>query len=232
MHNAMKWSFYGIGAFVLAAVTGCGTGRATAVNTSNSGLQPVTENAKERLEEQRMAEATKGLSFSTGRVLVSVQRPGDRAAAVKACNLAEQSLITENSWFVCAGKFRDAILLDPTYAPSYEGMARAFLLEGDVERATAAVKTAVSKDPTFSKAEFLLGTVTQMNGDFDGAVKVWRNLVAHDPNYPDTFARMAVCSYFAHDYTSAYQYLAEADKRKQNVPAQFRPLLKEAAQRP
>lgn len=228
----MKWSLQGTGALLALALCGCGSGSASSETQREGGMGPVVHNAKEEYEEKKMAEVTRGLSFGTGRVTVTVRRPSDRAAAVKACEAAEKSLVTENSWWVCAGKFRDAILLDPSYAPSYEGMARAFLLEGNVTKAETAVKTAVAKDPTFSKAEFLLGTITQMNGDFTGAVAVWKTLVQHDPSYPDAFARMAVCSYFANDFKSAYQYLAEADKRKQNVPSQFRPLLKEAAQRP
>ena len=61
---------------------------------------------------------------------------------------------------------------------------------------------------------------------------VWKDLAKRDPAYPDLYGRMAVVCYYDHDYKSAWANLDEADKRKQNVPPQFRTLLKEVAPRP
>jgi hypothetical protein len=43
---------------------------------------------------------------------------------------------------------------------------------------------------------------------------------------------MAIASYYAQDYASAWRYLDEAERRRQDVPPQFKPLLKEVAPRP
>ena len=195
-------------------------------------LMPVTENLKEQMEEKWLEDAVKGLTFSPDSVIAApVQKP-DRGAAMAKAKVAFRSLEVENIWFKAAGLFRDAILLDPTYAPPYEGLARALLLEGNLDKVEPALKTAVRLDPNFNKARFEYGTVVQMKGDYPGCIAIWKDLVARDPAYPDAYARLSIAAYFAQDYDAAYAFLAEADKRKQNVPVQFRPLLKEAAPRP
>lgn len=195
-----------------------------------AGTKPV-DNPKEKLDEERLDAAMKGLVVARGR-LTSTVRGSNRAAAIKANEAADTSLNKENTWFKAAGLFRDAILLDPTYARPYEGFARSMLLEGNVQLAETALRTAVSLDPAFQQARFELGTVIQMRGDYAGCVDMWSQLVKINPSYPDLYARMAVASYFAQDYKASWTYLGEADKRHQNVPPQFRPLLKEVAPRP
>lgn len=184
------------------------------------------------MEEKWLEEATKGLSFTADSVVPVTKRVADRSAAIAKTTAADKSLNTENIWFKAAGMFRDAIVLDPSYAPAYEGLGRSLLMEGNLDMVEAALKTAIRLDPNQDKARFEYGMIVQMRGDFTGCVKVWKELVDRNPAYPDAYARMSVASYFAHDYDAAYAYLAEADKRKQNVPSQFRPLLKEAAPRP
>lgn len=232
MYNARQILCYGICGSIGLALIGCTKVGPVDKETASGGLSPSPYELKERLEEERLEAAMKGLSYSSGMVKVIVNRPGDRAKAVKATAFAENNLNVENTWFKAAGHFRDAILADPTYAPAYEGLARALLLESKTDLAASALKTALSLDPNYSKARFELGTITQMSGDYRGALNVWKEVVAKDPGYPDAYARMAIASYFEQDFKSAYTYLAEADKRKQNVPPQFRGLLKEAAARP
>ena len=77
-----------------------------------------------------------------------------------------------------------------------------------------------------------LQTIRQRRKDFAGAVEQWKSLSEIDPGYQDLFARMAIASYYAQDYGSAWKYLADADLRHQPVPPQFRGLLREVAPRP
>lgn len=196
-----------------------------------SGLSPV-ESPKEKLDEERLEAAIKGLDVNGSTIKLKAQVTANRAQAVKANQIAETSLNTENTWFKAAGLFRDAILKDPSFAAPYEGLARSVLLEGNTKLAETALRTAVSLDPKFDQARFELGTVIQMRGDYAGSVAEWKKLVDRNPAYPDAYARMSVASYFAQDYKMAYVYLDEAQKRKQNVPSQFPGLLKEVAPRP
>jgi tetratricopeptide (TPR) repeat protein len=214
-------------------LTSCSPGEPKAADKpKDGGLMPVSQDPREQLDEQRLENATRGLSFNSGVVTVTTTRAADRAKSISASQVAEKSFNVDNTWFKAAGLFRDAILADPSYAVPYEGLARSFLLEGKVNYAEAALKTAVSLDPNFNKARFELGVVRQKQDDNAGAVSIWKELVKRDPAYPDAYARMAVSSYFAQDFKAAWTYLDEADKRKQNVPPQFRDLLKEVAPRP
>ncbi len=179
-----------------------------------------------------MASALAGLSFSADGVRVSGRPLTNRAKSIRALQVAERALTVENTPVKAAGLFRDAILADPTYALPYEGLARALTVKGDAKIVEAALRTAIKLDPTLERAQFLLGTSAQMRGDYDAALSAWKQLVAQNPDYPDAYARMAIAAYYQGDATAAHRYLREADRRKQNVPPQFRELLRQGRPQP
>lgn len=219
-------------AAILACAPGCSEVEAKTLSSKQPPQTAGTASPKEQLDEQRMEEATKGLVFGPHGITVAQTRTPDPVRGEQLRKSAEKVAMTTNAAFILAGAYRDAILADPSNAKSYEGLARAFLSEGETSRAKPALETAVKLDPRFTQARYELGMVHQMGSDYAGAVAEWKELAAIDPTYRDVFARMAIASYYASDFGSAYGYLAEADKRKQNVPSQFRGLLKEAAPRP
>jgi tetratricopeptide (TPR) repeat protein len=147
---------------------------------------------------------------------------------LREANLA----LTQNLRIKAAGLFRDAILADPTLAAAYEGIARSLLTEGNYPLVEASLETALDLDPGMDRARFDLGAVAQMQGDYDRAVETWGALAALQPDYPEVYARMAIAAYYDQDFEAARSYLSEADKRKQNVPPQFRDLLRKAGNRP
>ncbi len=236
MNRAGYWPLAGLLAVAFGALTlsGCGSSRqpSTGSASQTGGLSPEPDDPKEQLDQQRLAEATRGLSFQNGRVSVIKPVTKNRARSVALVSTAEEVTETDNTWFKSVGAFRDAVLADPTNPSAYEGLARGFLMEQMTDYAEAALRTAVALDPKFNKARFELGTVRQMTSDFQGAVNEWKQLIANAPDYPDVYARLAIASYYIHDYKAAYANLDEADRRMQSVPAQFRSLLKEAAPRP
>jgi tetratricopeptide (TPR) repeat protein len=186
----------------------------------------------DRLEDGLLAEATKGLKFDSGLVIVTSRKGRDRKRAVDDTAAANRSLNTENSGFKAAAMFRDAILADPTYSRAFEGFGRSMLMVGETKIAIAAFRSAISLDNDFGRARFELGAVLQGAGDYAGAVEAWQELVKRQPDYPEAFSRMAIASYFGQNYQSAWKYLEQADKRKQKVPPQFRELLRQAAPQP
>ena len=183
-------------------------------------------------EQGRMEAAIEGLSFRAGVVEVAEPPRRERPAAIRLLRAAEGALSVENARVKAAGLFRDAILADPGYAPAYEGLARALIVEGDPELVAAALHTAVKLDPDFDLARWELGIAAQMRGDYAAAVSEWASLVERNPDYPEVYARMAIASYFDNDLVAAQIYLLEADKRKQSVPPQFRTLLSQAVPHP
>lgn len=182
--------------------------------------------------EDRMAAALAGLSFSADGVRAAGRPLTNRAKSIRALQAAERAMTVDNTPVKAAGLFRDAILADPTYALPYEGLARALMVKGDAKIVEAALRTAIKLDPTLDRAHFLLGTSAQMRGDYDAALEAWKELVAQNPEYPDAYARMAVAAYYRGDAQVAHRYLREADRRKQNVPTQFRGLLREGRSQP
>lgn len=179
-----------------------------------------------------MAAALAGLSFSADGVRVSGRPLTNRAKSIRSLQAAERALTVDNTPVKAAGLFRDAILADPTYALPYEGLARALMVKGDAKIVEACLRTAIKLDPTRDRSRFLLGTSAQMRGDYDAALEAWKVLVAQNPEYPDAYARMAIAAYYQGDTSAAHRYLREADRRKQNVPPQFRELLLEGRAQP
>lgn len=200
----------------------------TAGTTRASAQLPV----KADPEQGRMEAAIKGLTITGGVVEVAEPHRNDREAAIRLLRVAEGALSVENARIKAVGLFRDAILADPSHAPGYEGLARALFVEGKPDFVAAALRTAINLDPAFDLARWELGVAAQMRGDYAEAVSEWTSLVERNPDYPDAYARMAIATYFDSNLVAAQSYLFEADKRKQNVPPQFRILLSQAVSRP
>ncbi|MBS1713192.1 MAG: hypothetical protein JST30_02520 [Armatimonadetes bacterium] len=213
-----------------AVVIGCSP--SIAASETQGGAKPLV-NPKEKLEEQRMEQATAGLDLSgpTVKVVAKGVTP-DKARAAKLRALADAELSSRNVWFLAVGAYRDAVLADPADPRPYVGLAKAFLIESETVPAEKALRTAVTLDPKAKEARFMLGTLRQGAADYEGALAEWRTLAGIDPDYPQVLARLAVASYYTEDYRSAWGYVDQAEARKQPVPPQFKSLLKEAAPRP
>lgn len=178
--------------------------------------------------ESRLEQAVEGLSIVSGEIKTTAVRQV-RASALRLVRAAES---VGDTPVRAAGLFRDAILADPSYSPAYVGLAQSLRLEGKTELAQAALRTAIRLDPKCDQARFELGVSQQMRGDYAGALESWKGVVVRTPSYPEAYARMAIAAYFAEDLASARKFLAEADQGKQNVPPQFRKLLREAGPKP
>lgn len=215
---------FGLAMILVFAAWGCGK-PASVPGQAEVQLPP-------QQSEDRMAAALAGLSFSADGVRVAGRPLTNRAKSIRALQAAERAMSVDNTPVKAAGLFRDAILADPTYALPYEGLARALMVKGDAKVVEAALRTAIRLDPTLEHAHFLLGTSAQMRGDYDAALEAWKDLVAQNPDYPDAYARMAIAAHFQGDAPAAHRYLREADRRKQNVPPQFRELLREGRSQP
>lgn len=217
-------------AFFCALSIGC---RSPGIESANAVEQlPPGQGRSDETQDGRLAAAIEGLRYGSGLVSVTLRHRKDRDLALRACRAAERALNVDNARVKAAGLFRDSILADPTYSHAYEGLARALLLEGDPKLIEAALRTAIGLDVTFDKARYELGVIAQMQGDYSGAVAAWRDLVARSPGYQDTYARLAIAAYFDQDADGAWRYLMEAERRRQNIPPQFRELLRLARSRP
>lgn len=199
---------------------------------SGPGVRVADTQLPPKKVDDRMAAALAGLHFSQDGVRLAARPLTNRAKAIRLLQTAERALTVENTPVKAAGLFRDAILADPTFALPYEGLARALMVKGDHKVVEASLKTALRLDPKLDRAQFLMGTSAQMRGDYDGALLAWRHLVQQNPDYPDAYARMAIAAYYGGDLTAANDYLREADRRKQNVPPQFRDLLRQGRPQP
>jgi TolB-like protein/tetratricopeptide (TPR) repeat protein len=81
--------------------------------------------------------------------------------------------------------------LDPSYAPTYAGLADSYVLLGILglrstrevsPKAREAADTALTLDETLAEAHYSLGTVKHFNWDWEGAEKEFRRAIELDPS--------------------------------------------------
>lgn len=177
---------------------------------------------------EKWATALDGLTIADGAIESRRPTRADRQRAVARCEQAEEELTVRNLRVKAAGLYRDAILLDPSLPGPYLGLAQCLMQDRTDDVVEAALRTALRLDEDLHRARFLLGALHQMRGDNRAASDVWCDLVARAPDYPEVYVRLAVSAHFDGDAPLARQYLAEAKRRRQPVPAQLEDLLEKA----
>jgi serine/threonine-protein kinase len=105
-------------------------------------------------------------------------------------------------WRRAVQYFKRAIELDPGYAPSYAGLAKAYTNLGDYEgtpdesmaRIRTAIEKALSLDPNLADAHTLLG-VYKRDWEFDwqGAVSEFRRALELNPNSAEARLQFSIC---------------------------------------
>jgi tetratricopeptide (TPR) repeat protein len=77
---------------------------------------------------------------------------------------------------------KQAIRLDPKYAPAHNHLGIALYAKGDVEGAIACLKQAIRLDPKNAPAHSDLGVALKAKGDVEGAIACYKQAIRLDPN--------------------------------------------------
>lgn len=119
--------------------------------------------------------------------------PTDNLEAYQAYLLGKHRMITRTSAGIgaAADNFREAIRLDPDFAPAYVGLADTFILSseyGDVSpaemtaKATPLLEKALALDERLASAYTSIGVIRSRNADFAGAEAAFQHAIQIDPN--------------------------------------------------
>ena len=83
--------------------------------------------------------------------------------------------------------YKNAITVNPNYAPIYNNLGNVFKEKGELELAINNYEQAIKIKPNYSEAYFGLGLVLEEKEEFLSAIKNYKNALIHKPNYPEVF---------------------------------------------
>ncbi len=95
--------------------------------------------------------------------------------------LREQALHAKGDLDASVAVYREAIKIDPKFAPSYEGLGKTLFIKKDVDGAVAAYRESIRLDPKFVHAHQGLGTALIEKNDLVGAEAAFREAIKFDP---------------------------------------------------
>jgi tetratricopeptide (TPR) repeat protein len=142
-------------------------------------------------------------------------RLGGEAASLGQLALAPEHRTRFNDWgigLLLQGDLRDAVTvfrlvqqIDPTYADGFVNEARAFLMEGDLDAAEAALQRALELQPDGFKASYFMSQVAAGRGEFERAVELLERVKRDFPYDRQVRLDLARIHYLEGRYEAAVQ---------------------------
>lgn len=159
-----------------------------------------------------LAERLRGLSFETGRVVVSSGRDApvvspDAVPALLAA--AEVSLHEGRTWDALASAGL-AVRTLPDRPLGFHLLGLALQRRSRFDLAEAAFRTALDRDPTRSDSRYELGLALQARGRLHEAQGEWQLLIERDPRHGPAHARLAALAYRLGDEAALDEHRAAA----------------------
>ena len=90
-----------------------------------------------------------------------------------------------------AAAYREAIQIDPRYAPAYCNLGNALTAVGKFDEAFAAFQDAIRIEPDFALAYFNMGGLFDTQGRFEEAAAAYREAIRRDPDYGEAYVNLA-----------------------------------------
>ncbi len=210
---------------------------AGAVATANSGeLSPPA--AGQSYKEKRMADALRGLSYDSGRVVVdrTAADPLPDAEVFASAGDAHQRglyyLFEKNDRVAAIGALTRAVIMDPESPVYLTDLGQALLRKGKEKEAIASFNTALDLSPDHFEAQKQLAWAMQMGGDYAAARQAWLRVIDLDASDAEAHGRLAIVDYYCGDYENAWAGVHQARSLGYQMPAQFLPLLEKKMPEP
>lgn len=181
---------------------------------------PSPENQRSIRRAREFAEATRGLTFEAGGVLVQPTGKNDPNLA-RAYAEHGDSLLKLNERVEAIKAYALAARTDPTFAEAFLGLGRAMISKGKLTEALASYRTAVALDPDGVEGHFALAMTLARQREFGQAIGAMQQVLELDPTRADACERLAIWSYFSGDLAGAWQYVHAAEARGHSMPPQF-----------
>jgi tetratricopeptide (TPR) repeat protein len=138
--------------------------------------------------------------------------------------LADQQL-QQHADFDSIRTLKFAVLLFSDDSEPYDRLGRRLFAMRDPVRAIACLRSALARDASrIDTRHFLAGALWDV-GNRDEAIIEWTDVLQRNDAYAPAHARLAVASYYAHDYAEAWTHVHAAEALNHELPPQFRILL-------
>lgn len=185
----------------------------------------------------RYQEAVRGLAYDSGFVEFDDDADEVRAMAPPHVELADllaqaDAMMQVNRYVTAIKLCTAAVLVYPGAAESYETLGRALLAKRKTPQAAAAFRSALRLDPARFETRYVLGLALWMEGDLQAAEAEWQRLLQTAPDYGPAHQRLALGSYYAGNYATAWRHVHAGESSGAGVPVHFRRLLQDKMPEP
>jgi Flp pilus assembly protein TadD len=199
-------------------------------------LSPPTDGKS--FKAQRMANAIRGLTYDSGRVVVDAKNadPLPDAEAFANADEAYQRglyyLFDRNDRVAAIGALTRSVIMAPDNPEHLSALGQALLRKGKRDEAVAAFRTALDLAPDHFETSRQMAFAMQMGGDYAAARDAWLRVLELDPDHGEAHGRMAVLLYYLEDYAGAWDHVTRARDLGYGLPPHFLPLLREKMPEP
>ena len=118
-------------------------------------------------------------------------------------------------------RFRQALVLDPNFAPAYFGIAYMYSVQNKLDLAIENYGKSIEKDPSFSHAYSNLGLALVAQRRFQEALPMLEKALAIDPKNGDAHVNVAVYYFETADYQNAWTHVHLAQNNGAAVRPEF-----------
>lgn len=118
-----------------------------------------------------------------------------------------------------------AVLVGQGVPEAYHGLGQALRRGGEMDKAVAALQTALQLDPSLTPARYQLASAYSMQGRFQDAINAYREVLTLDPNHAKAHKRLAITLYYMNGHEESWEHVHAAEALGRQVPPQFRLLL-------
>ena len=196
--------------------------RSVAAAETGGGTRPVDLNYKE----QRKIEALRGLSYETGRTVVTEEAreivQGYDPVEAEAAYAKGRDLWERNMQLESIATHTRAVLLAPDRAVLYVGLGDALLANRMDSHAEAAYASGLDLDSSSATLHFKYGDTLWRRGALDEAALEWNAASELDERDGEPHVKLAIASYYAKDYPAAWESVHRAEALGASVPIQMR----------
>lgn len=191
---------------------------------------PVFAGGGQSYRARRLARALDGLSFDSERVRLASN--WDQALGQRGVDRGVEALLADghdhamhNRIYEAVEVFASAVLVEPTNADAYMGLAESLRWLNETDKAIAAFQSVLHLNAARVPARHSLASAQWTRGEYAKGMGEWQRVLTYDPAHGPTHRRLAIAHYYLWDNANAWAHAHKAEALGEVFPPQVRVLL-------